>query len=112
LLDSRALLTDYQRDYEIRDEDGRLGTVPEFCWPDLKIAVYCDGYAYHGDYDTLALDAQIRTAIQVLGWRVLEFWGKTIRQNADKCAQQVQQLLESQRNIKSHSRRKTKPRDV
>ena len=87
-------------------------TVRNFYRPDLKIAVYCDGYAYHGDEDTLALDAQKRTAIQVLGWMGLEFWGKTIRQNADKCAQQVQQLPESQRNIKSHSRRKTKPRDV
>jgi very-short-patch-repair endonuclease len=93
----RLGISDFQRDFEIRDEEGRLLTVPDFAWPELKVAVYCDGYAYHGDPETLALDAKKRNRLQVLGWLVLTFWGRTIRKNADGCAREVQQALQARR---------------
>lgn len=52
------------RDHEIRDEDDRLITVPDFVWKAQKIAVYCDGFAYHGNPDTLELDAKKRNWLQ------------------------------------------------
>ena len=64
-------------------------TVPDFAWPDLKLAVYCDGYAYHGDPASLELDARKRNWLQGQGWAVLTFWGRTILQNPQRCAAEV-----------------------
>jgi very-short-patch-repair endonuclease len=89
----RLGVTHYQRDYEVKDEGGRLVTVPDFAWPDLKVAVYCDGYAYHGKEDVLALDAKKRNFLQIDGWMVLTFWGQTVMKNAEACAQEVKRAL-------------------
>lgn len=94
---ARVGISDSQRDLEIRDEEGRLLTVPDFAWPDLKVAVFCDGYAYYGEEETLALDAKKRNRLQLMGWLVLTFWGRTIGKDADRCAQEVQQALQARR---------------
>jgi len=93
----RAGVPPAERAYEIRDDEGRLVTVPDFAWPDVKIAVYCDGYAYHGDQETLERDAKKRNFLQTRGWAVLTFWGRSILKNPDACAQQVAELFR-QRN--------------
>jgi G:T-mismatch repair DNA endonuclease (very short patch repair protein) len=94
----RLGISDFQRDYEIPDdEENRLLTVPDFAWPELKVAVYCDGYAYHGEPETLELDARKRNRLQLMGWLVLTFWGRTIYKNADGCAREVQQALQARR---------------
>jgi hypothetical protein len=77
------------RDLEVRDETGRLITVPDFAWPAVRLAVYCDGYAYHGNVETLALDARKRNWLQARGWTVLTFWGRTLRKTAGACAHDV-----------------------
>jgi len=92
---------DFRRDFEVRDEEGRLLTVPDFAWPDLKVAIFCDGYAYHGDPETLALDARKRNRLQLLDWLVLTFWGRTIWKDAEMCAREVQQALEARRKCGS-----------
>jgi superfamily II DNA/RNA helicase len=78
-----------ERDFEIKDEQGRLVTVPDFTWPDVKLAVYCDGFAVHGNRQTLESDAQKRNFLQSRGWIVLIYWGRTILKNADACARQI-----------------------
>ena len=78
-----------ERDYEIRDEEGGLVSVPDFAWPDVKIAVYCDGFAVHGNRETLEQDAQKRNFLQSRGWIVLVYWGRTILKNSEACARQV-----------------------
>lgn len=85
---ARLGITDGQRDFEIR-EDGRLITVPDFTWPELKVAVYCDGYAYHGKQQTLELDADKRNFLQTKGWSVLTFWDRTIWRDPESWARQV-----------------------
>ncbi|MGQ9520985.1 MAG: Zn-binding domain-containing protein [Candidatus Fervidibacter sp.] len=100
----RLGINDFQRDFEIRDEEGQLLTVPDFAWPDLKVAVFCDGYAYHGDPETLALDAGKRNRLQLMGWLVLTFWGRTIWKDADRCAREVQQALQARRKSGLHLR--------
>ena len=87
----------FQRDFEIEDEEGRLLTVPDFAWPKLKVAVYCDGYAYHGGPETLELDARKRNRLQLMGWLVLTFWGRTIRKDAEGCAREIQRALQARR---------------
>ncbi len=76
------------RDFEIHD-GGRLVTVPDFTWEDRKIAVYCDGYAVHGNRETLELDAGKRNLLQAHGWVVLAYWGRTILKDPDACARQI-----------------------
>lgn len=85
-------LPEPRRDHEIRDDEGRLVTVPDFAWPDVKVAVYCDGFAFHGDRDTLELDARKRNFLQSSGWTVLTYWGRTILRDACSCAEQVAQV--------------------
>lgn len=93
----RLGITDGLRDYEVYDDNGRLITVPDFTWPDVKLAVYCDGYAYHGDPDTLELDAMKRNYLQAKGWTVFTFWGRTILRDPDGCARQVADVLQGRR---------------
>lgn len=88
----RAGIPEGERDYEIRDDDGRLVTVPDFSWPDIKLAVYCDGFAVHGNQDALELDAKKRNFLQARGWAVLTYWGRTILRNPDACAKQIMEL--------------------
>jgi ATP-dependent helicase YprA (DUF1998 family)/RNA polymerase subunit RPABC4/transcription elongation factor Spt4 len=90
----RALedLPEPSRDLEIRTEDGVLVTVPDFAWSDVKVAVYCDGYAFHGDAATLELDAKKRNFLQLNGWVVLVFWGRTILKDPLKCAEEIRQV--------------------
>jgi len=84
--------------YEVHHEDtGQLITVPDFAYPDAKIAVFCDGYQYHGDIETLELDARKRNYLQSRGWVVLVFWGRTINRDSDACARQIHELYIQQR---------------
>jgi hypothetical protein len=77
------------REYEVRDDAGQLVTVPDFAWENAKVAVYCDGYAFHGDRETLELDARKRNFLQSRGWVVLTYWGRTILRDPDACAEQI-----------------------
>ena len=76
-------------------EEGRLITIPDFAYEDAKIAIYCDGYQYHGDPDTLELDARKRNYLQSQGWAVLTYWGRTIMRDADTCARLVDEVYKS-----------------
>jgi len=78
-----------EREHEMKTEAGVLVTVPDFAWPDARLAVYCDGYQYHGDRDTLELDALKRNFLQQRGWTVLTYWGRQILNHPDRCAQQI-----------------------
>jgi very-short-patch-repair endonuclease len=80
------------RDYEIRSAEDQLITVPDFTWPDAKVAVFCDGFAYHGNPHTLELDAHKRNYLQAQGWVVLTYWGRTILKDAAACARQIRQV--------------------
>lgn len=75
--------------HEVRLADGALLTVPDFAFPSHKLAIFCDGFAYHGSVDTLATDATKRNRLQSLGWTVLTFWGRQILRNPEACVEQI-----------------------
>ncbi len=85
-------LPEPNRELEIKDGD-RLVTVPDFAWEDRKVAVYCDGFAVHGNVDVLALDAAKRNWLQARGWVVLTYWGRTILRDPDGCARQIADIV-------------------
>lgn len=55
-LTSQSGLPAADRGFEYRP-DGTVLTVPDFAWPDVKLAVYCDSFAFHADHDSLIRDA-------------------------------------------------------
>lgn len=80
--------------YEIRDETGGLITIPDFAYPDRRIAIYCDGFAYHGSRDALESDSRKRNALQAMGWATLNFWGRQILRNPSACEAQIWQCYQ------------------
>lgn len=80
--------------YSIIGDSGKLLTVPDFAFPDRRIAIYCDGFAYHGNRETLGSDAQKRNALQGKGWAVLTFWGHQILRDAAACERQIWQCYQ------------------
>lgn len=78
---------------EFRDSVGNLITIADFAYEDQRIAIYCDGYAFHGTADKLAGDAMKRNSIQEQGWRVLTFWGRTIMAHTGRCVEQIARLM-------------------
>ncbi len=86
---------------EAHRQSGALVTVPDFAWPAVRLAVFCDGYQYHGSPETLALDAMKRNYLQREGWAVLTYWGRTILRDPARCAREIAQLWE-QRQPQAH----------
>jgi G:T-mismatch repair DNA endonuclease (very short patch repair protein) len=68
-----------------RGDAGDLLTVPDFVCPDRRIAIYCDGFAYHANADTLSSDAHKFNAFQAEGWVILTFWGRKILREPGLC---------------------------
>lgn len=77
--------------FEVLDKDGQRLTIPDFAYPDYQIAIYCDGFAYHGNRETLESDARKRNLLQAMGWIVLTFWGRQILRDPQACETQIWQ---------------------
>ena len=43
-------------------------TIPDFAFPDVKIAIYCDSYEYHWERDSFQKDRQQARELQLQGW--------------------------------------------
>ena len=56
-------------------------TLPDFAFPDAKIAIYCDGYEHHWKRGPFQKDRQQSRELQLQGWCVLRFggWGNPER---------------------------------
>ncbi len=76
---------------------GELLTVPDFAYPGYRLAVFCDGFAFHGNADTLSADARKRNQLQAMGWLVLAFWGRQILRDPAGCVDQLRSAIESVR---------------
>ena len=61
-------------------------TLPDFAFPYLRIAIYCDGYEYHWERDPFQKDRQQARALQLQGWLVLRFAGSEILNDTDAVA--------------------------
>ena len=53
-------------------------TLPDFAFPDAKIAIYCDGYEFHSERNPFQKDRQQSRDLQLQGWCVLRFAGREI----------------------------------
>lgn len=85
--------------HRITDEAGYLLTVPDFAYPARRIAIYCDGFAYHGNARALSQDAGKRNELQAMGWCVLVFWGPQIHRDPLACEEQVWRCWQFRRSM-------------
>lgn len=79
--------------HAVHHEDGTVLTIPDFAYPDRRIAIYCDGFAFHGNLSTLSGDARKRNRLQALGWLVLTFWGRQILRDPLRCVDEIRAAL-------------------
>ena len=61
--------------YEIDFIPGVQKTTPDFAFPDMKIAIYCDGFETHKYEKPFSIDRFQSTNLQLQEWIVLRFSG-------------------------------------
>ena len=68
-------------------------TIPDFAFPDVKIAIYCDSYEYHWERDSFQKDRQQARELQLQGWCVLRFAGREILNETDAVVRTIEQAI-------------------
>lgn len=94
-----------EREYEFAKSIGRKWRF-DFCWRwlagqrihQIKVAVEIEGFIRQGGRHQRTAgatnDLHKYNAAQILGWRVLRFSGRDLKDRPDECIAQVRQLLE------------------
>jgi hypothetical protein len=67
-----AGLRPFETQYLVRVASGTIGRV-DFAWPEQRLVVEVDGYAFHADRSTYRNDRRRGNALVLAGWRVLRF---------------------------------------
>ena len=68
-------------------------TIPDFAFPDARIAIYCDGYQWHKDRERFYEDRYQSRELQLRGWLVLRFTGSEILNNTDAVMQTIEKAV-------------------
>ena len=70
-------------------------TIPDFAFPDMKIAIYCDGFAPRkGNWNIFRKDRLQLRELQLWGWIVLRFAGSEIHRNSEMVIKTIQRTIE------------------
>jgi len=78
------------------DKIAEVNTIPDFTYPDKKIAIYCDGHKYHERTKKQARrDRSQDRKLQSLGWTVLRYTGSEIYNNVEKCVEEIRSFLKT-----------------
>lgn len=92
------LTTDRARELRVqhkidRYDDMRL-TIPDFAFPDMQIAIYCDGFApREGDQEKFRRDRLQSRELQLKGWIVLRFAGSEINREGEMVVETIQRAI-------------------
>lgn len=109
----------WKRGYRYRKNFNALPGSPDIVLTKYKIVIFCDGEFFHGkDWDILEArlkksnnseywikkisrnkerDDEINKKLSFLGWKVLRFWGKDIKNNIDECIQVIEETVFAQK---------------
>ena len=109
----------WERGYRYRKNFNVLPGRPDIVLTKYKIAIFCDSEFFHGkDWDILEerlkksnnseywikkiarnreRDDEINKKLSFLGWKVLRFWGKDIKNNIDGCIQVIEEAVFTQK---------------
>ena len=91
------LNADTQRDIhrqDLIDYYDMPATLPDFSFPELRIAIYCDGYEFHSDKDSFQTDRQQSRDLQLNGWCVLRFSGSEILNDTEAVVLTIQKAIQ------------------
>ena len=65
----------------------------DFAYPELRLAIETDGYAWHGDREAFDRDRERDVELQTLGWRVLRFTYTTLRWQPERVVETIREFL-------------------
>ena len=71
-----------------------LKTILDFAFPEMKIAIYCDGFEWHGcKRDIFKKDRLQLRELQLDGWVVLRFAGSEIHFNSEMVVKTIERTI-------------------
>lgn len=73
--------------------ESKLMTIPDFYIEEAKLVIYCDGFEYHYDKDTVIKDRQQDRRLQYMDYKVLRFTGSEIVGDVRKCVDEIQYFI-------------------
>jgi len=82
----------FKRQHEIFYQ-GKLFTIPDFYVDDPKLLIYCDGFQYHYDRETVIKDRQQDRMLQMMGFKVLRYTGSEIVGKLDECVFEINEFV-------------------
>lgn len=105
----------WNKGYRYRKNYKKIPGTPDIAITKYKIAVFCDSEFFHGkDWETLMVrlsksergefwinkiqknierDERVNLELGRMGWRVIRFWGKDIKKNADNCISAIEDAI-------------------
>ena len=87
-------------------------TLPDFAFPDAKIAIYCDGYEFHSEREAFQKDRHQSRDLQLQGWCVLRFAGREILNETDAVVRTIEQAIRQKaRERENQPKRRRMPRE-
>ena len=84
-----------QSQFAVRAPDGRLLGRVDFAWPEHRLVVETDGYAFHADRSSYRADRRRTNALVLAGWRVLRFSWEDVLHDPDSVVAAVRAALGS-----------------
>ncbi len=101
--------------YRYRKNYSKLPGKPDIALTKYKIAIFCDSEFFHGkDWDILRTrletgsngdywinkivrnmerDEEANRKLRNMGWRILRFWGKYIKKDAESCINVIEEMI-------------------
>lgn len=92
LLLEDAGLRPFETQYLVRVGRGTIGRV-DFAWPEQRLVVEVDGFAFHADRATYRNDRRRTNALVLAGWRVLRFSWEDVVGSPQVVVAQVRRAL-------------------
>ena len=106
----------WNKGYRYRKNYSKIPGKPDIVLTKQKIAIFCDSEFFHGkDWDislheqilrgsnpefwekkilrNMARDMEVNKQLETLGWTVLRFWGKEIKNNLAGCVRVVEETI-------------------
>ena len=91
LLTSHGLKPSFTQ-FQVMDGLRMIGRV-DFAWPEARLIVEADGFAYHADRESYRRDRERDNELERLGWRVLRFTREDVVSRPDYVVTLVREVL-------------------
>lgn len=79
--------------FEIRTDDGWFICRCDFAYPEIRLAIWIDGFAYHGQVEAFQTDRMQGNELSLIGWRYLRFTYFDLTQRPAYVMQQARHAL-------------------